>query len=241
MLVIPAIDLSGGQVVRLRRGEMAEKTVYSSDPAAVAHEWARAGAEIIHVVDLDGAVSGRPCNCEALRTISEAAGIPVEFGGGLRSLEAIAAAFEAGAYWAVLGTVALSNPELLRVALERWGKRIIVALDARDGRVAVEGWTRTSEVEAADLAREMEALGVRRILCTDIATDGMLTGPNVEGLRRIAEAVSIEIIASGGVSCLEDVLALRRLEPLGIIGVITGRALYEGRLDLRQAVAAARG
>jgi len=241
VLVIPAIDLSEGQVVRLRRGEMAEKTIYSTDPAAVAREWARAGAEIIHVVDLDGAVSGVPRNREALRSIADAAGVPIEFGGGLRTLDAMAAAFDAGAHWVVLGTVALTDPELLGASVSRYADRVIVALDARDGRIAVEGWTRTSDVDAVDLAREMQSLGVQRLLCTDIATDGMLSGPNIAGLRRIAEAVDIGVIASGGVSCVEDIVALRPLEALGIMGVITGRALYEGRLDLREAIAAARG
>lgn len=241
MLVIPALDLSEGQVVRLRRGEMAEKTVYSSDPAAVARDWARCGAEIIHVVDLDGAVSGVPCNRDALRSIVDAAGVPIEFGGGLRTLEAMAAAFDAGAHWVVLGTVALTDPELLAAAVGRYADRVIVALDARDGRIAVEGWTRTSDVDTVDLAREMQSLGVQRLLCTDIATDGMLTGPNIPGLRRIAEAVDIPVIASGGVSCVADIRALRPLEALGIMGVITGRALYEARLDLREAIAAARG
>jgi phosphoribosylformimino-5-aminoimidazole carboxamide ribotide isomerase len=159
----------------------------------------------------------------------------------MRSLETIREAFAAGAQWVVLGTVALADTALVETALEQYAARIVVAIDARDGRVATEGWTRTSNVDACDLARQMEGIGVRRLLCTDIASDGMLSGPNVEGLRRIAQAVNIPVIASGGVSSLEDIRALLPLEPLGIIGVIVGRALYEGRLDLRQAIAVAPG
>ncbi len=241
MLVIPAIDLSEGQVVRLRRGDMAQRTVYSSDPVAVARRWADAGAQIIHVVDLDGAVSGRPRNLAILERIASAVDAQIEFGGGLRTMEAIRQALDAGASWAILGTAALSDRGLLSAALAEFADRVIVAIDARDGRVAVEGWTKTTDVDAADLAREMERFGVRRLLCTDIATDGMLSGPNISGLRRIAEAVSIPIIASGGVSSIVDILALRQIEQLGIIGVVVGRALYENRLDLAQAISAARG
>ena len=227
--------------MRLRRGEMAEKTVYGDEPAEVARRWAEAGAEIIHVIDLDGAVGGLPRNLEALRAVAEAVSVPVQFGGGLRSLEAIEAAMDAGAHWVILGTVALENRPLLEEALERWGERIIVAIDARDGKVAVRGWTETSEVDAAELAAEMGRMGVRRLLCTDIARDGMLTGPNVAGLRRIAEATSAAVIASGGVSAVEDIVALRELERVGIIAVVVGRALYEGMLDLAEAIRAAAG
>ena len=239
MIVIPAIDISEGKVVRLRRGEMADKTVYGDDPAEVARRWVHAGAEIIHVIDLDGAVGGLPRNLEALRAVAQTVPVPVQFGGGLRSLEAIEAALDAGAHWVILGTVVLENRPLLEEALERWGQRIIVAIDARDGKVAVRGWTETSEVDAAELAAEMGRMGVQRLLCTDIARDGMLTGPNVTGLRRIAEATAAAVIASGGVSSIEDIVALRQLEPVGIIAVVVGRALYEGTLDLSEAIRAA--
>ncbi len=240
MIIIPAIDLCEGQVVRLKRGDMAQRTVYSDDPVAVARQWADAGAEIIHVVDLDGAMAGEPRSLDALARISAAVPTPIEFGGGLRSMDHVRAAKAAGAMWIVLGTAALADRELLTAALEMLGDDLVVAIDARDGKVAVEGWQKTSAVDAADLAAEMGDLGVRRLLCTDIATDGMLTGPNLEGLRRIAEATTAEVIASGGVSALEDIVALRELEPLGIIAVIAGRALYEGRLDLGEAIAAGR-
>lgn len=239
MIVIPAIDLSEGQVVRLKRGDMAQRTVYSDDPAAMARKWADAGAEIIHVVDLDGAMAGEPRNLDSLAAIAQV-GVALEFGGGLRSLEHVGAAKQAGAKWIVLGTAALSDRELLAAALEMLGDDLIVSIDARDGKVATHGWLETSSVDAADLAAEMGKLGVRRLLCTDIATDGMLTGPNLDGLRKIARATTAEVIASGGVSERADIVALRELEPLGIIAVIAGRALYEGRLDLAEAIAAGR-
>jgi phosphoribosylformimino-5-aminoimidazole carboxamide ribotide isomerase len=240
LLVIPAIDLSEGQVVRLRRGEMEKRTVYSPDPAAVARRWVEAGAELIHVVDLDGAVAGEPRNLRALEAIAAAAGVPIQFGGGLRTQAAVAAALAAGAQWVILGTAALTDPALLEAVLAEHRDRLVVALDARHGRVAIRGWRQTSEVEVVALAQQMQALGVRRLLYTNIARDGMLTGPDLDGLRRLAQAVQVPILASGGVACLEDVRALRRLAPLGIIGVVVGRALYEGRLNLRAAIAVAR-
>lgn len=240
MLVIPAIDLSQGQVVRLRRGDMAERTVYSSDPAGIARRFQDEGAEILHVVDLDGAMAGEPRNLSALEAIAEAVDVPIQFGGGMRTIEAMEQALAIGVRWIVLGTAAIADPALLREAVKSFGEAVIVALDARDGRVAIEGWQKTSSVDVVELAREVEAMGVRRLLCTDIATDGMLQGPNIAGLRRIAEAVGVPIIASGGVSSLDDIRALRGLEPLGIIAVIVGRALYEGRLALPEAIQAAR-
>lgn len=240
MIVIPAVDISEGQVVRLKRGDMAQRTVYSDDPVAVARKWADQGAEILHVVDLDGAMAGEPRNLEALAAIAAAVETPVEFGGGLRSLEHVRAARDAGARWIVLGTAAIVDRKFLADAGGMLGDDLVVAIDARDGKVAVEGWQWTSDVDAADLAWQMAAAKVRRLLCTDIAGDGMLAGPNLAGLRRIAEVANAEIIASGGVSAVEDIVALRELEPLGIIAVIAGRALYEGRLDLREAIAAGR-
>lgn len=240
MLVIPAIDVSEGQVVRLRRGEMAQRTVYSSDPAGVARRFQDQGAEVLHVVDLDGATAGEPRNLSALQAIAEAVDIPIQFGGGLRTIEAMEAALAIGVRWIILGTAAIANRPLLREAVKSFGDAVIVALDARHGRVAIEGWKKTSEVDAVDLAREVVALGAQRLLCTDITADGMLEGPNIAGLRRIAEAVEAPVLASGGVASLEDIRALRALEPLGIIGVVVGRALYEGRLSLPEAIQAAK-
>ncbi|MBC7288162.1 MAG: 1-(5-phosphoribosyl)-5-[(5-phosphoribosylamino)methylideneamino]imidazole-4-carboxamide isomerase [Armatimonadetes bacterium] len=241
MVVIPAIDISEGRVVRLRRGRMQEKTVYSGDPAAVARRWAEAGAEIIHVIDLDGAVSGRPVNLQALRAIVDAVDVPIQFGGGLRTVEAIETVISAGAEWAILGTAALADRALLDESLSRWGERIIVAVDARDGKVAIEGWAETTGVDAAEFAAEMGRIGVQRLLCTDIARDGMLSGPNIAGLRRIAMATTAKVIASGGVRCVDDILALRAIEPVGIIAVVVGRALYEGTVDLAEAIRVAGG
>jgi phosphoribosylformimino-5-aminoimidazole carboxamide ribotide isomerase len=240
LLVIPAIDVSEGQVVRLRRGEMAQRTVYSSDPAGVARRFQDQGAEVLHVVDLDGATAGEPRNLSALQAIAEAVDIPIQFGGGLRTIEAMEAALAIGVRWIILGTAAIANRALLREAVKSFGDAVIVALDARHGRVAIEGWKKTSEVDAVDLAREVVALGAQRLLCTDITADGMLEGPNIAGLRRIAEAVEAPVLASGGVASLEDIRALRALEPLGIIGVVVGRALYEGRLSLPEAIQAAK-
>lgn len=240
MLIIPAIDLSEGQVVRLRQGDMRQKTVYSDDPAAQAQAWEEQGAEVIHIVDLDGAVSGGPANLTAVENIVENVVIPVEMGGGLRSADDVARVLGLGVRWAIMGTTVLRNRPQLEEALMRFGERIIVGIDARDGKVAVEGWTEGSEVEAVKLAREMERLGVGRLICTDIATDGMLRGPNVGAMRRFCAAVQIPIIASGGVSSVADIRALRALEPQGIIGCIIGRALYDGSLSLGEALVAAK-
>ncbi len=239
MLVIPAIDLSEGQVVRLARGDMKKKTVYSDDPAAMARRWADEGAQVLHVVDLDGAMSGKLANLDAVADILAAGDIPVELGGGLRTVEDVRRVLEIGVQWAIMGTAALRDQGELEAAVAEFGERIIVGIDARDGKVAVEGWTEGSEVETVQLAQEMERLGVARLICTDIATDGMLSGPNLAAMRQFCEAVEIPIIASGGVSSVEDVRALRALQPLGLLGCIVGRALYTGDLSLPEAIAAA--
>jgi phosphoribosylformimino-5-aminoimidazole carboxamide ribotide isomerase len=240
LLVIPAIDLADGKCVRLRQGDMNQRTVYGDDPAAMARHWADQGAEILHVVDLDGAMGGRSANLPTIEAIVKAITIPVELGGGLRTAKDVQRALDLGVHWAIMGTSALRDPEAVQAAVAAHGERIIVGIDGRDGRVAVSGWTETSEVAVVDLARRMEAIGVQRLICTDIASDGMMVGPNLESLRTMAEAVSIGIIASGGVSRLQDIVRLKELEPLGIIGAITGKAIYEGTLDLAEAIAAAR-
>lgn len=237
MLILPAIDLSDGKCVRLKQGDMNQKTVFSDDPAQMAVRWADAGAQVLHLVDLDGAMVGRSANLEAVGRILEAIEIPVELGGGLRTRDDVARVLDLGVKWAIMGTSALSKPQELTRCLKEFGDRIIVGIDARDGRVAVQGWTETSDVSALDLARKMEALGVRRIIFTDIATDGMLAGPNVESTRAIAEAVSVDIIASGGVTTLNDLRVLKTLERLGVVGAIVGRALYSGTIDLAEAIA----
>ncbi len=236
MLVIPAIDLSEGKCVRLQRGDMNAKTVFSDEPVEVARRWANEGAEMIHIVDLDGAVSGTSANFEAVRDIIAAVPIPVELGGGLRTVEQVARVLDAGVKWAILGTAAISNRPELQKCLERFGERIIVGIDARDGRVAVQGWTQTSDVEALELAKQMEQLGVGKIIFTDINTDGMLGGPNIPAMKAMAQAVGIPVIASGGVTMLEDIRKLRGLERFGLEGCIVGRALYSGTIALAEAV-----
>lgn len=240
MIVIPAIDLAAGKCVRLRQGDMNQQTIYSDTPADMARHWEAQGAEILHLVDLDGAMGGQSMNLGAIEAIVNAISIPIELGGGLRTVEDVQRIMDLGLTWAIMGTSALRNREAVEAAVEKFGQRIIVGIDARDGKVAVAGWQETSEVSAVDLGQQMQALGVGKLICTDIATDGMMVGPNIESLRQMAEAVDIEIIASGGVSKLEDIVALKALEPLGVTGVITGKALYEGTLDLAEAIAAAR-
>ncbi len=223
----------------MRQGDMRQKTVYSDDPAAQAQLWEQQGAEVIHIVDLDGAISGYPANLDGVENIVENVGVPVEMGGGLRTADDVAQVLAIGVRWAIMGTAALRDRPELEEALDRFGERIIVGIDARDGKVTVEGWTEGSEIDAVFLARQMEELGVERLICTDIATDGMLQGPNLAAMRTLAEAVQIPIIASGGVSTTQDIRALRELEPLGVIGCIIGRALYDGTLSLGEALAAA--
>lgn len=240
MIVIPAIDLAAGKCVRLRQGDMNQQTIYSDTPADMARHWEAQGAEILHLVDLDGAMGGQTMNRGAIEAIVNAISIPIELGGGLRTVEDVQRIMDLGITWAIMGTSALRNREAVEAAVAKFGKQIIVGIDARDGKVAVSGWQETSEVSAADLALQMQELGVGKLICTDIATDGMMIGPNIESLRQMAEAVDTEVIASGGVSKLEDVVAVKALEPLGVTGVITGRALYEGTLDLAEAIAAAK-
>jgi len=241
VIVIPAIDLSEGQVVRLERGDMSRRTVYSDDPAAMARCWESQGAARLHVVDLDGAIQGRPVNLESLAAICEAVEIPVDMGGGLRTVEDIETALGLGVRWVLLGTSALTSPEMLRQALERFGDAVCVSIDAREGRVAIDGWVETSDMAALELAQKVEAMGVREIVHTDIARDGMLAGPNLVALREIAENTDLRVIAAGGVRSLDDIRALRELEPLGVVGAISGRAIYTGDLPLAEAVRIAAG
>lgn len=236
MLIIPAIDIADGHCVRLKQGDMQQKTVFSDDPAAMAARWEEQGAQVIHVVDLDGAMAGSPVSLDAVQAILQAVTIPVELGGGLRRRDDVARVLDMGVRWAIMGTSALSKRRELERCVKDFGERIIVGIDARDGRVAVAGWTETSDVSALDLARRVETLGVGRIIFTDIATDGMLQGPNVESLRGMAEAVKLPVIASGGITTLNDIRSLRMLEPLGVIGCIVGRALYSGTVSLAEAV-----
>jgi phosphoribosylformimino-5-aminoimidazole carboxamide ribotide isomerase len=236
MILYPAIDLKGGECVRLLRGEMANATVFNKDPAAQARAFAEKGCEWLHVVDLDGAVSGRPANETAIGAILKAIAIPVQLGGGLRDLETIDAWLGAGITRAILGTAALRNPELVRAACRRHPQRIAVGIDARDGFVAIEGWTTTSSVRAVELGLRLEDAGVAAIIYTDINRDGAMTGVNIEATVELAWALTTPVIASGGVASLDDLRALKAESGAGIEGVICGRALYDGRIDPAAAV-----
>ena len=236
-LIIPAIDLMAGQCVRLRKGRAQDKTVFSDDPARTAREFEAAGAKRIHVVDLDGAFGGAPENLEAIRAIRRAVSSEIELGGGLRTAEAVHAALAEGIDSVILGTLAVEKPDLLRELVNQYGERIIVALDARDGIVSVRGWQDDRaglEVEA--FARDLTAMGVRTFLHTDIARDGMLEGPNVEATRRLAATVDASVIASGGVSSLADLSVLAEPGWPNLIGAVTGRAIYDGQIDLAEAI-----
>ncbi|MFP4560767.1 MAG: 1-(5-phosphoribosyl)-5-[(5-phosphoribosylamino)methylideneamino]imidazole-4-carboxamide isomerase [Thiohalorhabdus sp.] len=236
MLLIPAIDLKDGACVRLRQGEMSDSTVYSEDPAATARRWLEAGARRLHIVDLNGAFAGRPENEPAIRSItSEAGNVPVQLGGGIRDLETIEAHLNAGVSYVILGTAAVRNPGLVRQAATEFPGHVMVGLDARDGKVAVEGWSKMTGHDVADLARKFEDYGVEAIVYTDIGRDGMLTGPNVEATAALARSLRIPVIASGGIHTLEDIRALKGVEGEGVTGAITGRAIYEGTLDFAEA------
>lgn len=236
--IIPAIDIRGGKCVRLLQGDYNRETVYGDDPIAMARKWADAGSPRLHVVDLDGARDGVPVNLEIIRQIAAAIDIPVEVGGGIRTHETIEALLDAGVQRCVLGTAAAKNPDWAEECFAIYADAIILGIDARDGKVAVSGWQETSAVKAVDFARAMEEAGCARIIFTDIARDGMLTGPNLEALRTMTEAVKIPVIASGGVQAAADVALLRQIP--GIEGVISGKALYEGTTTIQELLEAAK-
>ena len=237
MIVIPAIDLKEGKCVRLEQGLMEKDTVYSDDPGAMARHWQDEGGELLHLVDLDGAFAGVPKNREAIRAIVAAVDIPTELGGGIRDLETIEAYLELGIDRVILGTVAKENPSLVAEACRLFPGHIVVGIDAKDGLVAVRGWAEVTAKKATDLALEMEGVGVSAIIYTDIARDGMMQGPNLGATRNLAEAISVPVIASGGVSSIRDIENLMAIEASGVTGVITGKAIYTGALNLREAVA----
>ena len=239
MLVIPAIDIKNGHCVRLEQGRMDRETVFSDDPAAMARQWAAQGAALIHLVDLDGAVAKTPRNKETIADIVAAVDVPLQLGGGIRDLDTIEMYFALGVARIVIGTEAIRNPALLKDAGRRFPGRMVLGIDARDGRVAIEGWTETTQITAIDLARRFEDCGLAAINFTDIHRDGMQTGPNLAATGQLARAVSIPVVASGGVSTLDDIRNLKPLAADGVVGVITGRALYSGTLDLRAALAVA--
>jgi phosphoribosylformimino-5-aminoimidazole carboxamide ribotide isomerase len=236
--VIPAIDLRGGRCVRLLQGDFARETVFSDDPVAMARRWEACGAPRLHVVDLDGAAGGRPVQVEIIRAIARAVAVPVQTGGGLRTMEALEDVFAAGAARAVLGTAAAEDPGLVARAVERYGEAIVVGVDAREGMVATHGWLKAQSVRAIELMQRMEAAGVRRFVYTDISRDGAMAGPSIAGVEEVVRATKAAVIASGGVSTLDD---LERLARAGAEGAIVGRAIYTGAIDLREAVERARG
>lgn len=243
MLVIPAVDLMAGRAVRLRQGRKAEKTEYFADPVEPALAFARAGAKYLHVIDLDGAFEGEGRNLDSVQRIIAAVGreVKIELGGGMRSLDRIERVLELGVERAIIGTAAFADPELLTAALVTFGReRIVVSLDASDGRLAIRGWEEVTGKPAGEMAAELKAAGVARVIYTDIATDGMLAGPNLPAQAQIAET-GLTVIASGGISTLEDVRAVAGLESRGVEAMIIGKALYDGRIELAEAIAAARG
>jgi phosphoribosylformimino-5-aminoimidazole carboxamide ribotide isomerase len=236
--LFPAIDIQGGRCVRLRRGDFADETVFGDDPVAMAGHWASEGARFLHVVDLDGARYGEPRNFAVIRAIAEAVPIPIETGGGIRTEETLQSLAQSAVARAVIGTSAVEDQDFLERALAILGpERLVVAVDAEDGFVKTKGWQERSQVRAADLVGVLEQMGVREILYTDISRDGMMQSVNLEGIRELALASDLEIIASGGVTSLDDLRALCTLESLGVTGVIAGRALYEDRFTVREALA----
>jgi len=238
MDVIPAIDLLAGRCVRLYQGDYARSQVFNDDPVAVARQWAEQGAARLHLVDLDGAKTGQPVNLKTIAAIVQAVNIPVQVGGGVRDRDRVRALLELGVERVILGTIALEQPELVQQLAHELPRQILVGIDARNGRVATRGWLDTSEVSAVDLAQQVASQGVVGIIYTDIQRDGTLKGPNLAALRELAAAVSVPVIASGGVSSITDLLSLLALEPLGVSGVIVGRALYTGDVSLREALQA---
>jgi len=237
VILFPAIDLKNGECVRLLRGDMAQATVFNDDPAAQARAFAEQGFTHLHVVDLDGAFAGKPMNARAVDRILAAVGLSVQLGGGIRDMKTVIGWLQKGVARAIIGTAAVRDPDFVREAARLYPRRIAVGIDARDGRVAVDGWAKTSDISALELGRRFEDAGVAAIVYTDIARDGALKGLNVEATLALAEAVSIPVIASGGLASIEDVKRLLAPDCKRLAGVIAGRALYDGRLDPREALA----
>ena len=236
MIIFPAIDIKEGKVVRLAQGKFDEVTEYSGSPVATAKIWADKGAQWLHVVDLDGARAGDMRNIEIILSIARSAAIPIQCGGGIRTKEQIRNLLEGGVRRVILGTKAIEDRTFLKEILGQWHDRIAVSLDCSRGKVAQRGWTETLNIKAVDLARELEALGLGCLIYTDISRDGMLRGPNIEGLTEIADAINIPLIASGGISGIDDIKSLMAIQDKGIIGAIVGRAIYEGKLDFKEAL-----
>jgi phosphoribosylformimino-5-aminoimidazole carboxamide ribotide isomerase len=233
MELFPAIDINDGKCVRLVQGDLGTAITYYANPVEAAVRWQGLGAGCIHIVDLDGAVGGRLHNIDVVGQILKSVSVPVQFGGGVRDIGTIDELMRLGIKWVVLGTAALKDEGLVIEAVGRYGPGIVVGIDARDGYVAIEGWKKVSAVKAMDLARQIEGIGIRRIVYTDISRDGMMNGPNMDGIRRMVEGTGLQVIASGGISTIDDLVMLQQL---GVYGAIVGRALYTGHIDLRQAL-----
>jgi phosphoribosylformimino-5-aminoimidazole carboxamide ribotide isomerase len=236
MLIIPAIDLKEGKCVRLEQGLMDKATVYSDDPATTAKHWEALGAELLHVVDLNGAFAGVPKNLDAIKEIRGAVTMPIEVGGGIRDLATIESLVAIGIDRIILGTAAIENPDFVREACAKFPGRIIVGIDAKDGMVAIKGWAEVTKIAAVDLAARMQDCGVIAIIYTDIMRDGMLSGPNIDATKALAEALHIPVIASGGVHTMKDIENLLTVRSAGVSGAITGKAIYSGSLDLKEAI-----
>lgn len=236
MIVIPAIDIKNGRCVRLRQGKMSQETVYSNIPAEMAKKWFDEGAEKLHIVDLDGAVGGRPVNKDVVKDIVDSVPIPVQLGGGIRNIQTIDVYLDIGVNNVILGTAAYKDPDFMNEACLKYHDRIILGIDAKNGHVAVEGWVEETDITAENMAMKYEPLGISAIIYTDIQRDGMSTGPNLKATKKLAQAIEIPVIASGGISGIEDVINLQGIADFGVIGMITGKALYEGTLDLSEAI-----
>lgn len=241
MLLIPAIDLKDGKCVRLRQGRMEDDTVFSDDPLAVAGKWVAAGARRLHLVDLDGAFAGKPKNAGIINEIAEAfPDVPIQVGGGIRDEDTIQEYLYAGVSYVIIGTRAVSEPHFVSDVAAEFPSHIIIGLDAKDGKVAIDGWSKLSRHDVIDLAQQFEADGVEAIIYTDISRDGMMSGVNVAATEKLARAIHIPVIASGGITNLDDIAALGKIAPEGVIGAITGRAIYEGTLDFAEGAKLAR-
>ena len=238
MILYPAIDIRGGKAVRLLQGDYARETTYDADPVDAAKRWAEEGAEFLHVVDLDGAKAGEPQNLESVRRIAAAVSCPIQVGGGLRDQESVAAVLDRGATRVVIGTAALRNPDFLQALVDAYADRVIVSVDARDGKVSLSGWTETSDVDVADAVADLSRRGASRFLCTAIEVDGTMEGPAINELSRIAAGTEAQVIASGGVGTLADLEALAAMNAPNIEGAIVGRALYERRFSVAEAIRA---
>ena len=236
MRIYPAIDIIDGACVRLVQGDYSQKTKFADDPCEIAMRWQNEGGEFIHIVDLDGARNGEMPNFDLIVRIADKLNIPIEVGGGVRNMECVEKYLDNGVNRVIIGTSALSNPDFVKDAVAKYGERIVVGIDAKDGMVAVNGWEEVSTTSAIDLAKQMEEIGVKTIIYTDIATDGMLKGPNVKAMEEMTEAVSIDVVASGGVSSVDDIV---RLKDTGVEGAIVGKALYTDALCLKDAINAA--